>query len=335
VGAVGLVFALLVPIEWWYRLSTLLAVAAFALLAGVLVPGIGYSVNGAVRWLELGPVSLQASEPARLFLLIYVAGYAVRRHESLATTFAGLLRPMALLAAASVLLLMEPDLSATVVLVAAALGLLFAAGARLRDCIVGVGCASVAIVVLAISEPYRLQRFLGFLNPWADAQNTGYQVVNSLIAIGSGGWFGAGLGDGVQKLYYLPEPHTDFVFAVLAEELGLVGATLALALLALLVYRAFVIGQHALRRGFRFHGLLAIGIALLLGLQVVINVGVNTSLLPPTGLTLPLISYGRTSVVVCLFALGLLLRIARELGAGEPDAPRANTGQPGTGRESS
>jgi cell division protein FtsW len=227
---------------------------------------------------------------------------------------------MVLLAAASVLLLMEPDLSATVVLVAAGLGLLFAAGARLRDCIVGVALAGFAIVVLAVSEPYRLQRFLGFLNPWADPQNSGYQVVNSLIAIGSGGWFGVGLGAGVQKLYYLPEPHTDFVFAILAEELGLIGATLALGLLGLLIYRSFAIGQRAIRHGLRFHGLVAIAIGLLLGLQVVINVGVNTSLLPPTGLTLPLISYGRTSVVVCLFALGLLFRIVRELAAHEAEA---------------
>jgi cell division protein FtsW len=280
----------------------------------VLLPGVGDRVNGAQRWIELGPVSFQASELARLLLLIYLASYCVRQADALRSDLRGFARPMVLIGLCGMLLLLEPDFGATVVLTATALGLLFIAGARLRDLALASGVATVAFGLLIWLEPYRLQRVLtSFLHPWADASDGGYQLVNSIIAIGSGKWFGVGLGEGVQKLHYLPEAHTDFIFAVLGEEFGFVGATVVVLLFALLVWRAIDIGQRALGRGLPFHGLLAIGIGLMLGLQAGVSIGVNTGLLPTKGLALPLISYGRTSAVVTLLALGLLLRVAHEL----------------------
>jgi cell division protein FtsW len=313
-GSGVLLVALRMPIEWWNRLSSVLLFAAVALLIIVLLPGIGDRINGARRWIDLGPLRLQASELARLFLLIYLASYCVRQGDALRSDLSGFARPMVLIGLCGILLLLEPDFGATVVLTSTALGLLFIAGARMRDVALASAVAAVAFGFLIWLEPYRWNRLVySFLDPWRDAGDSGYQLVNSLIAIGSGNWFGVGLGEGVQKLHYLPEPHTDFIFAVLAEEFGFVGATAVVALFALLVWRAISIGQRALERGLPFHGLLAIGIGMTLGLQAAISIGVNTGLLPTKGLALPLISYGRTSAVVTLFALGLLLRISHEL----------------------
>ena len=314
IGTAALVVALRMPIEWWNRLSSFVMIAAIALLIFVLLPGVSERVKGARRWIEFGPLTLQASELARLLIVMYLASYCVRQHDALRSDFGGFARPMALIVLCGVLLLLEPDFGATVVLTATSLGLLFIAGARMRDVVLAGLIATVAFGLLILFEPYRLERLLySFLDPWKDAAGSGYQLVNSLIAVGSGNWFGVGLGEGVQKLHYLPEPHTDFIFAVLAEEFGFVGGTVVIALYALLVWRAIEIAQRALGRGMQFHGLLAVGISLMLGLQAAISIGVNTGLLPTKGLTLPLISYGRTSAVVTLFALGLLLRIAHEL----------------------
>jgi cell division protein FtsW len=315
VGAGALFVALRVPIEWWNRLSGFLLFTAVALLVVVLLPGVGDRVKGAQRWIEFGPLSFQASELARLLLLVYLASYCVRQADALRSTLRGFARPMVLVGLCGLLLVLEPDFGATVVLTVTALGLLFVAGARLRDVALASGVATVAFALLIWFEPYRLQRIIySFLDPWEYAKDGGYQLVNSIIAIGSGTWFGVGLGEGVQKLHYLPDPHTDFIFAVLAEEFGFVGATAVVVLFALLVWRAIDIGQRALGRGLAFHGLLAIGIGLMLGLQAAVSIGVNTGLLPTKGLVLPLISYGRTSAVVTLLALGLLLRISHELG---------------------
>jgi cell division protein FtsW len=280
-------------------------------------PGVGYTANGATRWIDLGPIRLQASELARPLLLIFMASYAVRQHKALGSSFAGFARPVVLIGLASVLLLAEPDYGATVVLTATCIGILFLAGARLRDVLLAAAGAGIALGLLARLSPYRWERILSFLHPWQDRFDTGYQLVNSFIAIGSGTWFGAGLGTGVQKLHYLPEAHTDFVFAVLAEELGFVGASLLIGLFALLVYRAFDIGRRAQKAGLYFHGLLAMGIGLTLGLEVAISIGVNTGLLPTKGLTLPLISYGRASAVMTLFTLGLLFRVGHEVVVAE------------------
>ena len=321
IGTLGLLVAVNLPIAWWHRLSTVFLFGAFLLLILVLLPGLGSTTNGARRWVDIGPIGFQPSEVARLMLLVYLASYCVRQHRSLSMHLGGFLRPMLLISLAAVLLVAEPDFGATVVMVASSLGILFLAGARLRDLALAGTLAGAALAGLIWVAPYRLDRVLTWLNPWEDAFDSGYQLVNSFIAIGSGTWFGLGLGQGVQKLHYLPEPHTDFIFAVLAEEAGLIGATLCIALFAILVFKAFDLSRRATAAELPFHALLAAGIGISLGLQAGISMGVNTGLLPTKGLTLPLISYGRTSVVVTLAALGLLLRISRELG--EPTYLRA------------
>ena len=316
-GLCGTLVALLVPTSVWYRLNWLLLVAGVALLVAVLLPNIGQTVNGSTRWIEFGPLRMQASEPARFCLLMYLASYAVRQYQDLASSFVGFLKPMLIVGFVCVLLLAEPDFGAAVVLTATSLGILFAAGGRIRDFVVAASVAGAAMAMLAMSSAYRLERLMTFRDPWDDPFAGGFQLVQSLIAIGRGDWFGVGLGASVQKLFYLPEAHTDFAFAVLAEELGLFGSTIVIALFAVLVYRAIRQGQHAVNIGLPFPGLLSIGIGLMLGLQATINIGVNTGLLPTKGLTLPLISYGRTSTVVTLFALGLLFRIYHEIAQAE------------------
>lgn len=317
IGALGAWAALVIPTETWHRLHWALLLGAVALLSLVLVPSVGTTVNGASRWVEIGPVSLQASEPARLALIMYLASYAVRHHDELAGAFVGLLKPMLIVGGAALLLLAEPDFGAAVVVTATSLGVLFAAGARLRDMAVALAAAGGALAALALTSAYRLERLTTFLNPWEDPFASGFQLTNSLIAIGRGNWLGAGLGESVQKLFYLPEAHTDFVFAVLAEELGFLGSTGVIVLFGLIVYRAIMTGQRALEQGLGFQGLLSIGIGVMLGLEAFINIGVNTGLLPTKGLTLPLVSYGRSSTVVTLIALGLLARVHHELRLAE------------------
>lgn len=313
VGAIGLCIVLSVPSELWFRLHWLALATAMALLLLVLTPSLGDTVNGSTRWLELGPLRFQASEPARLCLIVYLSSYAVRHYDDLSSRFIGFVKPMFIVALACVLLLAEPDYGATVVVTATSLGILFVAGSRLRDFAV-IGLAAVAALgALATSTGYRMQRLTTFLDPWQDPFASGFQLTQSLIAIGRGQWWGVGLGESVQKLFYLPEAHTDFVFAVLAEELGFAGSTLVIALFCFIVYRAISMGQEALKAGLPFQGLLSTGIGLMLGIEAVINVGVNTGLLPTKGLTLPLVSYGRSSTVVTLVALGLLVRIYYEL----------------------
>ena len=321
IGAVGLVAAATIPMNVWYRMNGLLLVAGIALLAVVLLPGFGLSANGSTRWLVIGPVQMQPSEPARLALLMYLSGYAVRHSAALATTFSSFLRPLLIVGVFGLLLIAEPDFGALVVMAVTSLGILFVAGTRLRDFFAATLCAGAILASLVVTSSYRWQRVLSYLDPFADPFDTGFQLVNSLIAIGRGDWFGVGLGESVQKLFYLPEAHTDFVFAVLAEELGFVGSTLTIVLFAFLVWRAIVIGQRALDAGLQFQGLVAIGIGLMIGIEAFINIGVNIGLLPTKGLALPLLSYGRSSAIVTLIAIGLLLRVARETQAAE-GAPR-------------
>jgi cell division protein FtsW len=313
VGGFGVLVAVAVPTEVWYRLNWLLLVAALGLLVLVLLPGLGHTVNGARRWLLVGPVTLQASEPARLCMLLYIASYAVRRSDELAASLKGLLKPMLLVGAAAALLLLEPDFGASVVLIATSLAVLFVGGARMRDFVLGVAAGGASLAVLAFTSTYRFERLTKFLDPWADPYAGGFQLTQSLIAIGRGQWTGVGLGESVQKLSYLPEAHTDFVFAVLVEELGFVGASIVIALFGVIVYRAVVLGREAMRAGMPFQALVATGIGLMLGFEAFINIGVNAGLLPTKGLPLPLVSYGRSSTVVTLVALGLLLRIHHEV----------------------
>jgi cell division protein FtsW len=314
-GALALIASL--PMELWYRLNWLLLAAALALLVLVLVPALGVAVNGSRRWLLVGPITVQASEPARLFLLLYLAGYAVRRSTELCDSLNGLVKPLAVVGVAAVLLLLEPDFGATVVLGATALTVLFVGGARLRDLALAGLVGGGALTALAFSADYRVVRLMSFRDPWADPLDSGFQLTQALMAIGRGEWGGVGLGESVQKLFYLPEAHTDFVFAVLVEELGFAGATLVIALFGVVVYRAIALGREAMSCGMHFHGLVATGIGVMLGFEAFINIGVNVGALPTKGLPLPLISYGRASTVVTLAALGLLLRIHHELYGGQ------------------
>ena len=312
-GAGAAAFCLFTPLQVWRNLGPLMLFAGLALLVVVLIPGVGYEVNGARRWVRVGIMNLQVSEPARLCFLIYLAGYLVRRNKSLREEFVGFLRPMLVLTLACFLLLREPDFGAAIVLLATALVMLFVAGARIRDFIVFFAAGVIAMATLAITSPYRLKRLTGFLDPWADPYDSGFQLTQSLIAIGRGEWFGVGLGESVQKLFYLPEAHTDFVFAVFAEEFGLFGSLVLIALFLALLWRVFRLGMRAFDAERFFEAYLAIGIGTWLGLQAFINVGVNMGLLPTKGLTLPLISYGRSSLIITLACIGLLLRIHHEL----------------------
>ncbi|MCP1726105.1 cell division protein FtsW [Natronospira proteinivora] len=301
-----------IPTQLWARSGPALLLAAFALLLLVLIPGLGKEVNGAVRWIVVGPFHLQVSEPARLLLILYVAGYMVRRREELAARFSGFLKPVLLAGLAAFLLLLQPDFGAAIVLLATLLAMLFLGGVRVRDFSLLGGVGVMTMAGLAFSSPYRVERMTTFLNPWADPFNSGFQLTQSLIAIGRGEWLGVGLGGSVQKLFYLPESHTDFIFAVLFEELGLLGALLLIGLFSFLIWRCFLIGSRAWAAGHQFGAYLAWGVAVWLGAQTAINLGVNMGMLPTKGLTLPLISYGGSSLLVTIAAITLVLRVCRE-----------------------
>jgi cell division protein FtsW len=312
IGAAAAALMFSIPTELLEKASVPLLAVAIALLLVVLVPGVGHSVNGSRRWLRLAGANFQVSELARVLVLIYIASYAVRRETELRESFLGLVKPLGLLFCVSALLLVEPDFGAATVLFATGFGLLFLAGARLRYVIAMTAIAGVGFGVLAVSSSYRMRRLTAFLDPWADPFNSGFQLTQSLIAIGRGQWFGVGLGSSVQKLFYLPEAHTDFLFAVLAEELGLAGVLLTLALFLGLVWRSFHIARLAAAAGLKFAAYLAAGFGLWVGIQAFINIGVNMGVLPTKGLTLPLMSYGRSSLIVALAWVGLLLRVYHE-----------------------
>jgi len=327
IGAVAGGICLFVPMSVWRSLGPLLLFTGLALLVLVLVPGVGHEVNGSTRWVRIGIMNLQVSEPARLCFLLYLAGYLVRRNKSLREEFMGFLRPMLVLTLACVLLLKEPDFGAAIVLLATALVMLFVGGARIRDFLVFFSTAVIAMVALAITSPYRMKRLTGFLDPWSDPYDSGFQLTQSLIAIGRGEWFGVGLGDSVQKLFYLPEAHTDFVFAVFAEEFGLAGSLLLIGLFLALLWRVFRLGMRAASAERFFEAYIAIGLGTWLGLQAFINVGVNMGLLPTKGLTLPLISYGRSSLIITMICIGLLLRIHHELAVDAKPVNRRKRGR--------
>jgi cell division protein FtsW len=312
VGLTAAVVGVIVPTQVWERQSIWLLAGAFLLLILVLTPGVGHEVNGSRRWIRLGLMNFQASELARVLLLTWVASYAVRRADDLRSNFKGFMKPVGVLFAAVILLLAEPDFGAATVLMATGLVVLFLAGVRLRHLLVPVAFGAGGLMLLAFTSDYRLRRLTAFRNPWADPFDSGFQLTQSLIAIGRGEWFGVGLGSSVQKLFYLPEAHTDFVFAVMAEEFGLAGVVLVIGLFALLVGRALRISRNAAEAGFEFQSYLAAAIGIWLGLQAFVNVGVNMGLLPTKGLTLPLFSYGGSSMLVTLGWLGVLARIHHE-----------------------
>lgn len=296
----------------WQMASPNLLLASLLLLALVLIPGIGHQVNGSMRWLSIGPVGVQVSEIAKFSMILYLAGYIVRRRGEVQTKMRGFLKPLLVLGVMSILLLKEPDFGAMTVIVTTSLGILFLAGVRLWQFTVLFCIAATLLIILAVSSPYRLQRLTTFMDPWAHAYASGYQLTQSLIAFGRGGWFGVGLGKSVQKLFYLPEAQTDFLFAILTEELGLIGACVVIGLFCLLVIRAFFIGFTAHQQKQYFSAYVAYGIGLWVGLQAMINMGVNMGILPTKGLTLPLMSYGGSSMLVNFITMTLLLRIDYE-----------------------
>ncbi len=302
-------FIIKVESEKWRRWAPVFLLLALVSLVLVLIPGIGKVVNGSRRWISLGIVNLQVSELAKLFVLIYVADYLVRHRLSVHNGWMGFLRLVMIVLLSSGLILAEPDFGTAVVLMSSGMTVMYLAGVRfLRLLLVFVVVAS-AFVLLALSTEYQLERMVSFMDPWADPYKTGYQLTNALIALGSGGVDGVGLGSSIQKLFYLPEPHTDFVYAVLGEELGLIGTVGVLLLFALFVWRAFIIAANAIGRKMYFCAYLAYGIGTWIGIQAVINIGVNLGVLPTKGITLPLLSYGGSSLVVTICALALLLRI--------------------------
>ncbi|MBT4518467.1 MAG: putative lipid II flippase FtsW [Halieaceae bacterium] len=313
---VGIVAGLVVyriPLRFWLDTGWVWLFIALALLILVLIPGIGLERNYSQRWLPLGPFTLQPSEFAKLTLAVYLAGYLVRREHEVRHQWQGFIKPMTVLFAMTLLLMVEPDFGATVIVVGMFFGMLFLAGVRLTHFLI-VSMGGVAtLAVLVVSAEYRMARLTAYTDPWADPWNKGYQLTQSLIAFGRGEWFGVGLGNSVQKLFYLPEAHTDFVFSIWAEETGFVGAMLVIALYTLLIGRIFWLGRRAAQLGNAFGSNICYGVALVFSGQAFINMGVSSGLLPTKGLTLPFVSYGGSSLIVCCCMLALVLRVDREL----------------------
>ena len=312
-GVVVAVIVYRIKTTVWQHMGAKLLPVVMLLLVAVLLPVIGKEVNGSHRWINLGPVSLQVSEMAKLIMIMYMAGYMVRHGKELAysSSYTPLFIPLLVLGITDGLLMLEPDFGSVVVLTATGIAMLFLGGVRLtRLTFLFVG--AIAVMIPLVMMGYRGARVTAFLDPWSHASGKAYQTVHALMAVGDGGWFGSGLGASVQKLFYLPEAHNDFIFAVLAEELGFVGIVITLALYAWLVQRAFVIGFRADRAKLNFAAYLAYGIGFWIGFQVLFHIGVNLALLPPKGLTLPLISYGGSSLMVTIMALALLMRVHRD-----------------------
>ena len=301
-----------VPPQFWLDTGWMWLFLALALLILVLIPGVGREVNGSQRWLPLGPFTLQPSEFAKLAMVVYLAGYMVRREHEVRHHWQGFLKPMAVLFATTLLLMIEPDFGATVIVAATAFGMLFLAGVKLGHFMLVLAGALGAMLVLVVSAPYRVKRLTAYTDPWADPYDTGFQLTQSLIAFGRGEWLGVGLGNSVQKLFYLPEAHTDFVFSIWAEETGFVGAMAVIGLYAALIGRVLWVGRRAIFFGNPFGAYICYGVALVFSGQAFVNMGVSSGLLPTKGLTLPFVSYGGTSLIVCCAMLALVLRIDRD-----------------------
>ena len=317
-GFIGALLCLILPIDYWKKMGPLLLVFGIFLLIIVLIPGFGHTAKGSTRWLKLGVMNVQVSDPARLCIMVYIAGYLVRRNRQLREGFVGFLRPMLVLGIASILILLETDFGATAVLLVTVLSMLLVAGARIRDFLIFLLSTTAILALLLMQFPSRMRRFSGFLDPWDEnvVFNAGYQLAQSLIAIGRGEWLGVGLGNSVQKLFYLPEAHTDFIFAVFSEEFGLIGSIGLISLFVILIWRIFRLAIKSAKADHFFEAYFCIGVGSWLAFQVAINLGVNMGLLPTKGLTLPLISYGRSSIIMTMITLGILLRIYHELDSG-------------------
>ena len=324
IGCCAAFIGMFIPIRTWKNLSLPLLLLGITLLIIIFIPDIGRTVNGSTRWISVAGINFQVSEPARLCLLIYVAGYLVRRNRQLRESISGFIPPIIILCITCGLLLFEPDYGASVVLLLSIMPMLFSAGARIRDFTIFVAISMIGMTVIAFLTPERIERLYTFLEPWEYSQQGGFQLTQSLIAFGRGDWFGVGLGNGVQKLFYLPEVHTDFIFAVLVEELGLFGALVMILLFTILVIRIFQIALKAARLERLFEAYLSIGIGSWLAIQTCINIGVNIGALPTKGLTLPLISYGRSSLIITIIAIGMILRISHEISGQNLNQKRAS-----------
>ena len=315
--------AYMAPAASVQRLSPWLLFLAIALLILVMIPGIGREVNGAQRWLPMGVITLQPSEFAKLAVLLYAAGYLVRQEEAVRHHWSGLAKLIAILSVVAALLLLEPDFGATVIIVGVVVGMTFLAGARLVYVLAMLVAAAMALALLVLSAPYRMKRLTAYQDPWADPFGSGFQLVQSLIAFGQGEWWGVGLGNSVQKLFYLPEAHTDFVFSIWSEETGLIGATAMIALFVMLIARVLNIGWRAAAQQRPFEAYVCFGAALMFAGQAFVNMGASSGLLPTKGLTLPFVSYGGNSLIVNCMLLGMVLRTAGSLESERPESVSA------------
>ena len=304
-----------VSVELWQRSDKYLLLISFIILTLIIIPGVGITANNATRWLAIGPLTLQGSEVAKLCVIVYLGSYLVRQNDLVRSKWSGFINPMAIMMAMVFLLIKEPDFGAVVVLMSAALGMLFLGGVRLWQFIITLVGVAGLCVVLVMSSQYRMQRLSSYLDPWSDQFGDGYQLTQALIAFGRGEWFGLGLGGSIQKLFYLPEAHTDFIFAIMAEELGFIGCLLVLGIYVLLIGRILFIARKAESMSKSFSAYVAYGISIVFSSQLFINVGVNIGLLPTKGLTLPFLSYGGSSLLVNCVLIGLVLRIHQELTA--------------------
>ena len=313
-GCIAMLTTLHLPMRFWRSISAYLLLLSFALLTLVLLPGVGRVVNGSARWIDLGFFNLQPSELAKVFIVIYVAAYLERHADEVRGAFVGFVKPLLVVAGAVVLLHFEPDHGAMVILLATVFCLIFLAGAKISRFFPLLLLCVGGVTYIAVMKPYVLERFTSYWNPWAaeNVFNGGYQLTQALIAFGRGEWFGVGLGNSIQKLYFLPEAHNDFVLAIIGEELGLLGVGFVIFLFVCLVYTGFSIGRQALIRGELFSAYVAFGVSLLFSGQALINIGVNIGLLPTKGLTLPFLSYGGASLIVCCYMAAILLRIQYE-----------------------
>ena len=310
-----------VQLSFWQKNAPYLLMIGIALLVLVLTP-VGREVNGSKRWLPLGPINMQVAEFIKLFSIIYIADYLQRHHRQLRGSFFKVMGPLFLLGIAAVLLLLQPDMGSVVVILSVVLAMMFLGGARLDVFMMLMAILAVLFSLLVWLAPYRFQRLQTFMDPWADPFGSGFQLTQALIAFGRGDWLGVGLGSSMQKLFYLPEAHTDFLYSILAEELGLIGALSVLTLFAVFIWRAFAIGRAAELAGQVFASQIAYGIGLWIGLQACVNMGVNMGALPTKGLTLPLMSYGGSSLVIICIAIALLLRVDLETRYPEKSAVR-------------
>lgn len=322
IGLIAGYFVTRVPIRTWEKYSQGLFLFGLVLLVIVIVPGIGVKVNGSTRWLSLGGFRFQVSEIVKYFSVIYMAGYVTRHQKAIRDSAFSLFKPIVLFGIACLLLLLEPDFGSSVVIITIAMGIMYLAGARLIQFITLLGMLSFLASVLVYIAPYRMKRVTSFLDPWADAKDTGYQLVHALISFGRGEWFGVGLGSGIEKLFYLPEGHTDFLFSVIAEELGLAGVLTVISLFAVFVWRTFLIAGTAEQLGERFSAYISYGLGIWFGFQSLVNMGVNMGILPTKGLTLPLMSYGGGSMLIMCCAVALLFRVNSEIEEIKANMPK-------------